>query len=194
MPEDAESQYRSIVVIGKSPLPLWHWETWRQCVPVIAPLLAVCRDVVGVNSVQHVKGIDYNVCFGDLEWSPKGHLKWTHQSPLTREQSHSWTFRYTEIWAPDVEICGREALPPNLFLCIENPFAAGHARPGQFNQFVHLAVEETLYHVYNDVVRRAVKDIASLIDGVLTIAQITPWVSDEECVESLTNRPFRGQC
>jgi len=103
-----------------------------------------------------------------------------------REKSRCWTFRYTEIWVPELEVCSREEIPPNLFIAIENPFVSDQPKPGQFNQFFHLAVEETLYHVYNDAVRRAVQHVASLIDSVLTIVQVTPWVSDEDCVDHLT--------
>lgn len=188
MSEGDIPQYHSIVVVGKSAQRLWYWERWRQIVPLLTPLVEACRAVAGVDSVQDFEGIDQRVCFGHLDWSIKSHLKWTHGSPVNQEKSRCWTFRYTEIWVPELEVCSREEIPPNLFITIENPFVSDQPKPGQFNQFFHLAVEETLYHVYNDAVRRAVQHVASLIDSVLTIVQVTPWVSDEDCVDHLTNR------
>ncbi len=188
MSEGNVPQYHSIVIVGKSAQRLWHWETWRQIVPILTPLVTACQTTVGVDSVQDFEGIDQRVCFGQLDWDAKGHLKWTHGSPLNQEKSRCWTFRYTEIWAPDLEICSREEIPPNLFISVENPFASSQPKSGQFNQFFHLAVEETLYHVYNDIARRVVQHVASLTESVLTLVQVTPWVSEADCVDQLTNR------
>jgi hypothetical protein len=179
-----EPNYFSIVIIGKSQRKIWQWDIWHQFVPVLAPLMSSSDAHVSVRSIQRIIGQKNDVRFGRLGWNENDHQKWAHGSPLNQVESAKWTFCATEIWTPSWTVYEREGVPPYVFLRIENPFVVGQPQPGQFNQWIQLALLERVYRGKSADVQHAIRAITQLIEGILTVIHVQPWSLNYDSIQA----------
>lgn len=185
--EDSEL-YVSIVIVGRSQTQLaWHWSTWSKITPWLDPLIAATNEKTGVRSVQGVGEKHKDVRFGQLGWDMKSHQKWTHLSPINKDESLSWGYANTEIWAPRWTVCLREERNPVVFIAIENPHIVTSPKPGQFSQFIQISVKIVFYDKNHFAIDRAVQNIAELLESSVIIYRVSPWVLRGDSVQSVLN-------
>jgi len=112
------AEYDTYVFLGNpASTPLWHWSAWQKVMPQLDALLAPARGPVSVRSTQ-ILADRSPVRFGRIGWKERDQQKWTHGSPVSAEESATWKFLSTELWAPIWTQCTSEKLSPDVFLSI----------------------------------------------------------------------------
>jgi hypothetical protein len=167
-------QYLSVVIVGTSVPPIWHWEKWKLVAAELDPLMASLKDKIIVRTTQTDEN-GKQARFGRIDWNENSHKKWTHLSPVNSSASGKWLFMYGEIWSPSWHRCVKDFSAPDLFISVENPFIVGSPRPGQYNQLFHLAVRFHLLKRCKATHANAIQKIASLIGATDIVMRTSRW-------------------
>lgn len=119
-----EADYLQYIVVGKhGDRPLYQWEIWKELYPQLDDFVRWARGKrTGIRSVQINSSTKDYVSFGRMSWNEKGHMKWSHGSPLTEGQCEHWIFEDVEIWAPHWNQCEDEDKAPDLYFSIGDRF------------------------------------------------------------------------
>lgn len=164
--------YNVHLVLGDPKAPeAWIWQNWRSFAALLEPLVASARSRAVVSSTQFAK--NNLVKFGALTFNEKSHHKWTHNSPITSNSSHDWSFLSTEIWAPSRAICDREQIPPDFFFAIQNVAAWSGGDALSFNPLILIACARDLGNLEEQAV--AAKNIALLVNAKLHVLKQRTW-------------------
>jgi len=181
--------YASIVIVGKATPPLWFYEKWARIAGSLDPLVAAVGGDIGVRTTQDDQNKKQPL-FGKLDWNERSHRKWTHNSPDSLAVSTAWRFMIGEVWAPRWTVCTRENREPDLFMSFENPHLFSPPKPGQYNQFFHLALPVRFYREHESSATNAVLRIAQELDAVLLVMRIVPFLVKGDSIQDTLNNHF----
>lgn len=152
--------------------------------PYLTPLVNVATGKLGVYSVQEDRVTEKQLRLGRLSWSELGHQKWTHESPLTRRKSKTWSFIDTEIWAPNRAACERDDKWPDFFLHIVRPIEIHQT------QAVHLALNESLYLQHEPRIKALLSFLSRATQSVLVAHSRSPWMRENDYIDSFLTIGF----
>jgi hypothetical protein len=171
------ADYDVYVALGDpEALPLWTWGVWQQFAPAIDPLIRAARGKPALRSVQYLPDQGGEVKFGRLGWKESDHQKWTHQSPMNKQQSKSWQFLNLEVWAPAWTVCERENRAPDVFLSISNEtLGGGYRQELSFNPIVVFAIAAVLAKRELSLVPAILSTLSKLTSPKLTGYRRRPW-------------------
>lgn len=176
--------YLTFIIIGKSKHLPWEWAGWQRILPELDRLISLVNGKVGVRSVQGgISNKNKDVKFGALAWNESSHKEWTHNSPVTKQESRNWKFSSTEVWAPHWRECEKESSSPSLFIRLENPFTIDQPKTGQFNQLLQVSIEATLYQLNSTMINSLIQDIATKVESVLILTSTSPWIVRSEALQ-----------
>jgi hypothetical protein len=183
----APQPYASIVIIGRGVPPLWHYEKWLSIVSALDPLVHATGESAAVRTVQGERDKTTQLRFGKIGWNARSHRKWTHDSPDTKAASSAWTFLLGEVWIPGWTVCIRERRDPKLFVSFEQPSILTRLKPGQFNQFFHIAMPMPFFQDHFAIVDNALQQIRQVVDSTGCFMQVHPWHSQLESIQHTIN-------
>lgn len=164
-------QYTVHVILGDpSAEPVWHWSRWLQVAKLIDPLIQRARGRPLIQSLQQSEKRKF-LKFGRLTWSQDSHAKWTHDSPVTNNDSKSWMFHSAYVEVPSFAVCYEQKQPCDVLFHV----CAQHEIDGvlTFNPAIVLAVAEELQA--EQLIIGAVTGIASLVSAKLVAKQVRPY-------------------
>ena len=125
--ENAEKYY-SYYLFGLSVnKPIWDWENWKKCIPLLQPIIGLSPETPFIKSEQSIpityakddQFVSYNkgaLRFGRMIWNEKSNEKWT--TKYVNEKG--WTFFDTEIAFPTRSYCHKNGANPLIFITVEN--------------------------------------------------------------------------
>jgi hypothetical protein len=116
--------------------PIWDWTIWKECMPLIQPVIDLSPDMPTIKSEQAVpvaygkdnQFVSYNkssLRFGRMIYNEKSNEKWT--TKYINETN--WTFFDTEIVFPTFTYCEKNKVHPDIFIKISNENLTGSAQP-----------------------------------------------------------------
>jgi hypothetical protein len=122
------SLYYSYYLFGLSgSKPIWDWENWEKCIPLIQPIINLCSKPAFITTSQSVpikygkenQYVSYNkgtFRFGQMIWNSENNKKWT--TKYINEEN--WTFFNTEIAIPTRSYCQKNQINPELLITVQN--------------------------------------------------------------------------
>lgn len=130
--------------------PIWDWENWRECLPLLQPIIDLSPNIPSITSSQAIpvpygkdnKSVSYNkgsLRFGRMMYNEKNNEKWT--TKYANEPNH--TFFDTEIVVPTFAHCEKHKTNPDLFIKVANENLTGSAQP-KMNQSLIILFKTTL--------------------------------------------------
>ncbi len=116
--------------------PIWDWTIWKECLPLIQPVIDLSTDIPSITSSQAVPVTDgkdnqyvsYNkgsLRFGQMIYNEKNNKKWT--TKYIKEPN--WTYFDTEIVFPTFSYCEKNKVNPDIFIKVTNENLTGSAHP-----------------------------------------------------------------
>lgn len=133
-------KYKCFIILGDpNEKILWEFNMWDKFSKMIAAFLkddikslAVRVDQISLKDNKHLK-------FGKLKMDSKSNIKWTHNSPVTKESSDDWLFEGAEAWLPSWNKCYNLDKSPDFFLSLINEKARWLKRPVTINPILLLS-------------------------------------------------------
>lgn len=139
---------------------LWHWSTWSAAIESLDSLVSAARDKASIRSTQYLQAEpSESIRFGRIGWNKKGHMKWTHASPVNRAESEDWRFFNAEAWAPSWTIYEREANAPDVYIHTMNATFSSE----RSSCFVVLALRHEFVLQLPDTVNTTVSQLSELL-------------------------------
>ena len=135
--EEADDLYYGYYLFGLyTDKPIWDWTTWKECMPLIQPVINLSPDIPSITSSQIVpvtygkdnQFVSYNkgsLRFGRMIYNEKNNEKWT--TKYVNEPNR--TYFDTEIVFPTFSYCETNKVHPDIFIKVSNENLTGSAQP-----------------------------------------------------------------
>jgi hypothetical protein len=116
--------------------PIWNWENWSECIPILQPIIDLSPETPSIKTEQSIpvtygkdgQNVSYNkggLRFGRMIWNEKNNEKWT--TKYCKESN--WTFFDTEIAFPTRSQCAKNRVNPDLLITVHNQNLSGSENP-----------------------------------------------------------------
>jgi hypothetical protein len=116
--------------------PIWDWTLWKECMPLIQPVIDLSPDTPSITSSQAVpvaygkdnQFVSYDkdsLRFGRMTYNDKNNEKWT--TKYVNEPN--WTYFDTEIVFPTFSYCEKNKVDPDIFIKVSNENLTGSKKP-----------------------------------------------------------------
>ena len=154
--------------------PIWDWEEWETCIPLIQPIIDLSPELPSISSAQSIP-----VIYGtnnDYASHNKGKLRFgkmffTHQDNKNWTTKHAHeagrTFFNTEIVFPNFSYCQKHKVDPDLFIVISNEKLTNAAEP-KINQSIIILIRKNLVRPEKiKMIEQQIEELCEKINVVL---------------------------
>lgn len=165
--------------------PIWDWILWKECLPLIQPVIDLSPEIPSITSSQAVpvaygkdnQFVSYDkgsLRFGRMAYNEKNNEKWA--TKYINEPN--WTYFETEIVFPTFSYCEKNKVNPDIFIKVSNENLTGSENP-KINQSLIILFKTKLAN--NDKLRTIERNIETLggklnvvLSGKITRPSIYP--------------------
>jgi hypothetical protein len=161
--------------------PIWDWTNWKECLPLLQPIIDLSPDIPSINSSQAVpvsygkdkQYVSYDkgtLRFGRMIYNEINNEKWT--TKYINEPN--WTFFDTEIVHPTFSYCEKNKVDPDIFIKISNENLTGSAKPKINQSLIILFKTKLVDSIKLKGIEHNIETLSSKLNTVLSGKIIRP--------------------